>query len=329
MKVPSVSQGNLEGNLHPQQLVLGIDGGGTKTVAWLARFTPSSEPEIIGQGLAPSCNIRAIGREKALENLNSAIDAAWLKAGLDCHSVDSAVLALAGASTAEVQEQVAAWAEQRSLAARLDIVHDAKAVLEVGTPEGWGIALVAGTGSVAFGKNSESRTAVSGGWGYWFGDEGSAFGLGQAALRAASQSADGRGPSTQLLPAIINRLGVNEPRDILPALSVAGDVRQAIAELAVLVSHAADEQDPAARKIVLQAGRDLAELVKSTANQLSLGNEFPLALAGGVLCGSSTIREHFLQSLSEASFQPTTVQLVSDPVSGCVKMACAALQTTE
>jgi len=307
------------------RLVLGVDGGGTKTVAWLARCVFSADPEVIGHGVADSSNFRAVGQSTASANLDAAIDAAWGEAQLKCRSVECAVLALAGAASSDVQDQVSAWAAQRSLTKRLKIVHDAKAVLEAGTAEGLGVALVAGTGSVAFGQDPGLATAVSGGWGYWFGDEGGAFGLGQAALRAAAQSVDDRAPKTRLLQAISNRLGIEEPREMLSALSVAGDIRQAIAELADLVTDVAQEQDPVACHIVEQAGYDLAGLVKSVANKLSLGSDFSLALAGGVMCSSPVIRESFLQSLHCENLRPTSVQLVKEPVSGCVKIACAAL----
>ena len=308
-----------------QPLVLGVDGGGTKTVAWLARLLPSGETQVLGRGLAGSANLRAVGLVSASENLDVAVDGAWNAAGQQCSPVESAVLALAGAGLPEVQAQVAAWAEKRNLAKHLQVVHDAEVVLKAGTPAGWGVALVAGTGSVAFGRAQNSATAVSGGWGYWFGDEGSAFRLGQAALQLAARAADHRGPATQLLGEILAHLEIENPREMLAVLSRDGDTRRAIAKLAGLVTKAAEQQDGVAREIVEQAGRDLAALVKGVAEELSLGPGFPLALAGGVLCGSQTVRDYLMETLSTAGLQPTGVELVPDPVSGCLKIAAENL----
>lgn len=328
MAEPSFSQQHAGGNPKGQPFVLGVDGGGTKTVAWIAYLDSDGKPEVVGRGIAGSSNLRAVGWSQTSANLGAALDAAWNESGLERRPVDSAVLALAGAASSEVQVQIAAWAEQQCLTKRLKVVHDAKAVLKAGTSEGWGVALVAGTGSVAFGQNSESAAAVSGGWGYWFGDEGGAFGLGQTALRAVALAADGRGPTTQLLPIICDRLGIEDPREMLSALSRTGDVRQAIAELADLVTTAAQEQDRVACQIVTQAGRDLAALVESVAKKLSMGTDFPLALAGGVMCRSQVVRDSFLQGLNEKNLNPIDVQMVADPVAGCLKMAATDLTST-
>jgi N-acetylglucosamine kinase-like BadF-type ATPase len=99
-----------------EKLAIGVDGGGTKTVAWLARASSEGEPEVLGRGLAGSSNWRAIGRDKALENLFHSVESAWRDAGLDFGTVESAVLALAGAGQADVQAQVSDWAHGRGVA---------------------------------------------------------------------------------------------------------------------------------------------------------------------------------------------------------------------
>ncbi len=305
-----------------EKLALGVDGGGTKTVAWLARTTPAGELEVLGRGSAGSSNLRAVGRDKALENLSLSIDSAWSDSGREVGSVEAAVLALAGAGQADVQTQVLDWAHRRGVAKKVQVVHDARAVLQAGTPAAWGVALVAGTGAVAFALDASGRDAIAGGWGFWFGDEGSAFWLGQAALRVVTQAADGRGPATLLTRAILERLEITDPREILLALSRAGDERRGIAALADLVIDTAEEQDAMAVDIVNQAVVHLATLVLSAAEKLSLGQQFPLALAGGVLCGSSLVRERLTQELLNGGICPSSLELVSEPVLGCLKLAC-------
>lgn len=305
-----------------EKLALGVDGGGTKTVAWLARNIPGCEPEVLGCGSAGSSNWRAVGRDKALENLTLAIDSAWSAAGLEVGTAASAVLALAGAGQADVKAQLLDWAYGRLVANKVQVVHDALAVLQAGTPAAWGVALVAGTGAVAFALDANGRDAVAGGWGYWFGDEGSAFWIGRAALRAVSQAADGRGPATLLTRAILERLETENPREILSVLSRAGDERRGIAGLADLVIDSAEQQDAVAADIVDRAVAHLATLVRCVAERLSLGQQFPLALAGGVLCGSILVRQRLLHELQNGGISPSSLELVSEPVLGCLKMAC-------
>lgn len=304
-----------------ENLVLGVDGGGTKTVASLARVQPDHEFDIVGRGTAGSSNLRAVGLDQALENLLLAVKLAWSDAGKNPRAVDLAVFALAGAGQPDVQTQIEAWGRQQGVAANVQVMHDARAVLLAGSPSGWGVALVAGTGAVAFAEDANGRQAVSGGWGYWFGDEGSAFWLGRSALRAATLAFDGRGPTTALTGAILERLKISDPREMLVALSRSGDVRQAIAGLADMVSLYAAQQDEVSSQILSAAATHLVGLVRSSANMLSLGNAFPLALAGGVICGSSLILDRLKQELSNQGISPTSLQVTTEPVVGCLLWA--------
>jgi N-acetylglucosamine kinase-like BadF-type ATPase len=310
-----------------RNLVLGVDGGGTKTVAHLAEVEPSGKVNTVGQGHAGSSNMKAVGVEEALANLSLAIEQTGLELNHAAPPVAVAVFGLSGGGRPEAQEIIKQWNESTGLAQRAVLVHDALPVLIAGTPLGQGVALIAGTGAVAFASNTIDRTIVVGGWGYWFGDEGSAFWLGQAALRAVSQDSDGRGPATSLTSQILNRLNVSEPRDMLTALSSRGDVRHAIAELAELVTVAADEGDSVARHIANQAATQLAALVQSAAKQTELGNKFSLALAGGVLTRSTLIRESLNSQLAKANVISDSIEIVSEPVRGCLTLAVRELQS--
>ncbi|MDZ4659322.1 MAG: BadF/BadG/BcrA/BcrD ATPase family protein [Bythopirellula sp.] len=302
-------------------LILGVDGGGTKTDACLAQVGPAGEETILGQGQAGSSNVKAVGAEKALANLSQAIDQAWSTAQLPRDCVAGAVFGLSGAGRPETQQLIQNWAREKNIAEQVRVVHDALPVLIAGTPLGHGVALIAGTGAVAFAADRQNNTAVTGGWGYWFGDEGSAFWLGQAAARAVSQATDGRSAPTLLQEALLNRLAIAEPRDLLTSLSHEGDVRTAMAGLADLVSDCAEQGDIIAQGILMQAAEQLADLVISAAQQLKLGNEFPLALAGGVACGSSLLRDGLIKKLNSRRVFPSTVTIVAKPVLGCVRLA--------
>lgn len=308
-------------------LILGVDGGGTKTDACLAQVGPAGEEKILGRGQAGSSNVKAVGADKALANLLNAVEQAWSFASLPRDRVSIAVFGLSGAGRPETQQLIQEWAREKNIAVQVRVVHDALPVLIAGTPAGHGVALIAGTGAVAFAADQQNNTAVAGGWGYWFGDEGSAFWLGQAAARAVSQAADGRAPPTLLTQKILDRLEIVEPRDLLTALAREGDVRSALAGLADLVTSCAEHGDAVAQEIVLQAARQLAALVISAAEQLHLGQDFALALAGGVLCNSPVIHSALLAELANRNVTPSAVNLVSEPVLGCVRLAAKDLAT--
>jgi N-acetylglucosamine kinase-like BadF-type ATPase len=303
-------------------LILGIDGGGTKTTALLAEISSAGTVQILGRGQAGSSNIKAVGADNALRNLHVAIAAAWDSANQEPVPANSAVFGLSGAGRPETQHLVNHWCATQKIAEHSQVVHDALPVLMAGTPTGQGVALIAGTGAVAYAVNATGQTAIAGGWGFWFGDEGSAFWLGQTAARAVSHAADGRGPQTQLVDLVLKRLTISEPREILSALGRDGaDVRSALAELAPLVSEAAENGDSVAREIVLHAACELAALVAAAAEGAKVGGDFPLALAGGVICRSQPLRTAFLAALTEQGFSPAEVELVEEPALGCLRLA--------
>ena len=157
---------------------------------------------------------------------------------------------MSGAGHATVREQIGAWALQRGMAEEIRFEHDAEPVLAEGTPAGQGIALIVGTGSAAIGADASGTKHVVGGWGYHYGDEGSAYWIGRRALVAVARSADGRSGPTALVEALTTKLGVADARAILGALEQTGNVRGAIARLAVEVEQAARAGDATALSIV-------------------------------------------------------------------------------
>jgi N-acetylglucosamine kinase-like BadF-type ATPase len=176
-------------------LIIGVDGGGTKTTAQVAQVDDGGSIQVLGTGYGGPSNVRAIGTVHASINLDIAIDAAHAAAGTVGQTARVAVLGLAGSSLPDVQSVVRTWAARRALAEQVDLVHDAELLLALGARGGCGIGLVVGTGSVAVGINAAGKRAVVGGWGHWFGDQGSGFDIGRRGLAAVADAADGTGPA--------------------------------------------------------------------------------------------------------------------------------------
>lgn len=334
----TTSSSNSSGGIvsTPQKsIVLGVDGGGTKTLAWLATVDANGKYQVIGRGASGSSNRVAAGLEASFANLAAAIQQARDAAGSIAAPIAKAVFALAGAGTDHVQQQILRFTQQKDLQiSSARVVHDGQAVLQAGTPDGMGIALIAGTGTVAYGVNECGATAVVGGWGYWFGDEGSAYWLGQEALRAISHADDGRARSTMLTEAVLERLRldglrIHEPRQILTALSNQADVRQAIAGLADVVCAAADQQDDVAKQILARAAQHWSQHVSCLAQKLAFHDPFHLAVAGGVLCGSQVAKERLQEEILKDRISTSSVEFVDEPVQGCVEIACRELFGSE
>ncbi|MCH7830461.1 MAG: hypothetical protein IIB75_07860 [Proteobacteria bacterium] len=304
-----------------RQLILGVDGGGSKTAARIASVEADGSITSLGGGYGGPSNVRAVGSAHALINLDVAVDAAHEAAGTAEETIDVAVLALAGSSLPDVQAVLMDWAKRRQLAERIDIVHDADPVLAVGAPNNNGVALIVGTGSVAIGIDSSGHKSVTGGWGHWFGDTGSGYDLGRLALAAVADAVDGIGPETSLVQQILARLRTDDPREILRQLGLAVDIRQEIATLAPILLDAAEHGDPVAADIVLHAAIATARLVRATTEKLGLGADAPLALAGGIVCSNKYYRDILIRQLGENGLHPEPLTVVYDPVEGSLIMA--------
>jgi N-acetylglucosamine kinase-like BadF-type ATPase len=177
-------------------------------------------------------------------------------------------------------------------------------------PRGVGVVLIAGTGSIAFGRDSSGATSRAGGWGHIFGDEGSGYDLGRRALRAAARAADGRGPATTLLPRILAAWELDQPMAMIGRAHGAADKAE-IAALAGIVFTAAKDGDAEARAIIRQAALDLAKTAVAAAAPLKF-DAVPLALAGGLLTGEAGYRTRVLRAIRRR--RPVgEVVIVTDP----------------
>ena len=307
------------------KLILGVDGGGTKTQALLATVSGAEPPEVIGSGSAGASNLRDRGASGAVQVIRAAIEQSYQDAGTSDGVAAVAVLAIAGAADENLAAELQTAATSTELAERVIVVSDSEPLLAAGTPNGWGVALIAGTGSLAFGKDQKGNVASAGGFGYLIGDEGSGYWLGQQALAACIQAHEGRGDSTELLPALLSELEVKSIDAIKNAI-YDSHPRQLIASLAPTVLRIAEQGDVVAKDIVDVGAEELAKLIVSVAVRLGLCNEhFALALAGGVLNGSQPLRELVLSKLQIFQLTADPVTVVSEPALGCVKLAARAL----
>ncbi|QDV82601.1 N-acetylglucosamine kinase [Stieleria magnilauensis] len=307
--------------MHQDDLILAIDGGGSKTMAWLAIRDDQGEFQRIGAGRSGPSNARSVGFEQATANLDLAIDTAFEDADRARTTVASACLSLAGADRESEQAEIRSWAQQRQLTRHLKITNDAIPLLYAASDDGVGIGLISGTGSLAIGRSATGATARCGGWGGLFGDEGSGYQIGIAGLRAVARAADGRGPQTSLLPRILERFQISSPSELVPIIYSEQTDRSSIARLAPIVFAAAESGDAAAAAIVESAAEELSEMVAVLAQRLGFADApFVFAVTGGVLTQQPGFAERLRQLLIDSKLQPM-LQRIEDPVAGSLVLA--------
>jgi N-acetylmuramic acid 6-phosphate etherase len=304
---------------HRPDLVLGIDGGGTNTVCLLAKRDTG---DVLGRGVAGPSNIQSVGVDNGLKALDECIDRAFAAANLPRAKVAAICLGLAGVDRQEGLDVIHGWAARQGVADAVKVSNDATLLLAAGTPDGWGLAVIAGTGSIAFVRKPTGEIGRCGGWGHLLGDEGSAYQIALSALRAACRSFDGIGPKTALIDALVKRMSLTAAPDFIPAVYRGPWDRAAIAGLAPLVLELADGGDTLATEIVRSEATELGRTAARAVNANGLPTHgMPVALAGGLLTNSGLFRKHFLESLIAEGVTPGPVQLVTEPAAGAVVLA--------
>ncbi len=305
------------------EFLLGIDGGGSKTVALLA----NADLHILGRGIAGPSNYQGIGADAACAALDAAIAAAFADAHLAPQPVVALCLGLAGMDRPEDRELFAGWAGRALPRARVTFVNDAELVLAAGTPAGWGVALICGTGSIAIGRDAAGRRVRAGGWGYLLGDEGSGYAIGLAALRAIMRAEDGRGPRTALTQAILAQWELPAPAALIPKVYREQLRPGEIATLAALVDAAAASGDEAAIEILSEAGLELALATGAVIRRLALPSPAPCALAGSVIVKGQIMCARFLGSAAALGLRLDPITPVTEPAQGALRLAAGLLRT--
>ncbi len=303
-----------------RELLLAVDAGGTKTAAWLVDLNQTEPRRVLGRGSGGAGNPLSVGFDEATRAVTAAIAAARDDADYPGDRVGRLILSIAGAANEAVGHQFVDWVRSLGLAKRVAVVSDVLPVLAAGTPHCVGIALIAGTGSVAFGRNADGKTQLCGGWGYLLGDEGSGYYVGQSALWHALTNLERCSVLDPLTVAMINSLGAETILDVTKAVYTSADPRDDRFARAIVVEMA--EQNVAEAEAILDGAGDLlAGLVGRTADLLDLTDQpFALALAGGLLVGSERVREQLQSWLHRFEIQ-CEMTVVEDPLVGCVRLA--------
>src|SRR5262245_55199861 len=231
--------------------VLGVDAGGTKTIALLA----NARGEIVAQARGDGANRQAHGGVEGEQTLHAVIDEV-----LSAHPVtpEAACLGMAGVDRERDGRTIRAIMRRLGFKERALIVNDALIALVAGAGMGPGLVLVSGTGSIAYGVNPDGLAARSGGWGTALGDEGSSYWIGRRALVAVMREGDGRGPATQLTGLVLEHFSISRPQDLVAIIYDGTPAARTIAELGATVERARAEGDAVATEILREAAAELA-----------------------------------------------------------------------
>jgi glucosamine kinase len=298
-------------------IVIGIDGGGTKTRAMVADEHGAMISDVVG----PPSAVRPGHVEDSAAVIGEVVRDAL--ASCEMTHVTPRVLCVGIAGVGREPERQELWQAlaSRELADEIVIHSDFAVALDDAFRDGPGVLLVSGTGSVAFGRSPTGGTARCGGWGPVFGDEGSGAWIGRKALSVVSAASDGREPETALTGAILTAAQVNDLTELIGWAAQAPPAT--LASLAPVVMSVADSGDLRANSIVSLAVEELSLHIRALARQLFIDERaaLPVALTGGMLQRGSTLRKRLEHRLKSAV---PGAQISSDevvPVRGAVRGA--------
>jgi len=267
----------------------GLDGGGTKTAVTVA----SEYGQVVHTFTSGAINLN--GQDEAsvrvsLREIFATI--ADVCGGMEhCAQV---CIGAAGVSNPTVKERLASCVRDSGYTGGLLITGDQETAL-YGAHEGdVGAILIAGTGSICYGKQESGETCRCGGYGYLIDDEGSGYSIGRDLLATVVRASDGRMAETVITRMVYEQLQVDSIQQIIGFVYDKNTNKKDIAALAPILSEACSFGDEAALSIVSKAARSLFELVVPVVEKLSMQHG-SLAMAGSVLVNNTYIRNSFME----------------------------------
>jgi N-acetylglucosamine kinase-like BadF-type ATPase len=317
-----------------KKVVLGVDGGGTKT----AVLAVSLAGDVIAWNVGGPSNYHGLGARQAMENIASALSPVvqkTLHTGGEVVAVAYGLSALDRRKDKEVLEDVtdkiARDFDIEAMKRHKVLVNDTFLILRAGTKDGVGVAVVSGTGANTVGKNKAGKEFRVGGLASELGDSGGAVDIAVAALSAARRGKDGRGKKTVLEERIVSALGIDEIEDIVDFMI--GEEKAGLGTLASLITplvfEAAEAQDEVAMDILVQMGKELGLCARLVARALfAPGENFPLVMGGSTLTKPSCpiFRETLVKDLKSEFPYVTPVLLDCPPVTGAILLAIDLLE---
>jgi N-acetylglucosamine kinase-like BadF-type ATPase len=283
--------------IQGREIVLGVDGGGTKTHAVIT----DARQRVLGEGTAGPSNPLRVGIGNAATAIREAVDRACAKARVQRADIVAAEIGLAGVRRGDLRLRMREALSGLGIHS-IEVVTDADIALFGATDGQPGVVIIAGTGSVCCGINAQGKRVYAGGWGPLAGDEGSGSWIARRALQAVARAGDGRGTETVLAESALSYFNVATTDDLLMAIYAPGMTNDRIAGFGRYVIDAAREGDEVAREIVVKAGRELGIAAVAVIRKLRMTRErFPVGYVGGVFAAGDLLLDPLREEITRVA----------------------------
>lgn len=302
------------------EVILAIDGGGSRTRC----LVMNRQGEVIGEATSGPSNHLLVDKKTVTSSLIDAIETSLRQASMERGDVACLSAGLAGVdydgTGATEMEKLLTVLGFTKLVINGDMLIAHAGALGARS----GVVALAGTGSCVLGIGANGERVKVGGWGPIYGDEGSAYRIGEMSLRAAARAYDGRGPKTELVQALVSVLGLSDFSETVWSVYVEEMKPREIAALSRVAYEVAEAGDEIARAIFLRAGDDLAESVQAAVRQLDLA-ETVVSYQGSVLESCHLLRQQFIDQLQRTIANVAVVPPKFEPVLGAYLLGRKAL----
>lgn len=298
-------------------IVIGIDGGGSKTRALVADETGAKIIEVDG----PASAVRPGQHEHSADVITALVKDALFAADMGHVYPKAVCVGVAGVGVESERQALWQALQEREIAEEVIVHTDAMVALDDAFGEGAGILLISGTGSIAWGRSPAGTLGRCGGWGPNIGDEGSGQWIGRRALSIVAAASDGREPETHLTGAILTAAQVNDIQELIAWAAQATPMQ--LATLAPAVMSVADAGDLRANSLLTLAAEELVLHVRTLARSLFVDERsaIPVAFAGGLLARGSSLRKRLELRLKSAVPGATVRTQPVDAARGAVRGA--------
>jgi N-acetylglucosamine kinase-like BadF-type ATPase len=299
-----------------RRVVLGVDGGGSKTHAVVATV----DGQVLGAAVRGPSNWEEIGLPRAADTLDRVVAEALEAARVAPHELSASVFGLAGVDWESDQDRLGNVLTRLQLGGSRLITNDAFVALRAGLTKSAGVVVVAGTGSVVAGRDARANTFRTLGLGPYFGDFGGGSDISEHAIQAVCEAYLGMGPPTALTELMCEHEHVKSVVELLEKVSREQDDLPYVARA---VMDVAEQGDPVAIGIIEHAGGRLACNANLVAKHLGLEEtDYELVLAGGLFRSNTTILvEPLVAAVRAVSPDVRPIRLVKPPVVGAVLLA--------
>ncbi len=299
-------------------LFCGIDGGGTSSKCAL-----SDGKKILTTARHGSSNIYAVGFETAFQNVKGSIEECLKASSKDRTELDAIHLASAGLGDDKNKNLFINVLKCVFPNARVSVSDDAYPLFYSSGLDGTGVVAISGTGSIAFGINSEGERVRAGGYGWRLGDEGSAYHIAYEAIRRSLRASEGLEATTVLTEDVVKFFKLNEIKDVIYLINSADITKSEIADFApAVLSRSYRDKDPVAHSILDKEVDEFASYVVSVTQRLKGEFEHKILLSGGLVDNSAEYRSALIKKLKSACPSWITAQAEEGAaVKGCLKLA--------